>query len=99
MPRGHAPRRRGAEAGKLTKLCKVALEPATPTLDIARQAFRAALEAIDPNDLAEWGKANPNQFFTILLKLIPEAELRGDDFADVSDTPLSEAEWARHNGE
>jgi hypothetical protein len=84
----------------LTKSCKAtASEPSALMLDIARQAFMAALEAINPNDLAEWGKTNPNQFFTILLKLIPEGELRGEDFADVTDTPLSEAEWASRAGE
>jgi hypothetical protein len=84
----------------LTKLCKLAApEPATPMLDIARQAFRAALEAIDPNDLAEWGKANPNQFFTILLKLIPEGELGGKVVGEFSDTPLSDAEWTSRAGQ
>jgi hypothetical protein len=84
----------------LTKLCRETVtEPSALMLDVARQAFMAALVAINPNDLAVWGKTNPNQFFTILLKLIPEGELRGQDFADVSDTPLSEAEWVSLAGE
>jgi hypothetical protein len=68
-------------------------------LDSARKAFLAALARLQPSDLADWGKSNPNQFFSILLKLIPEAELRGDpDVADVSDVPISEAEWASRAG-
>jgi len=75
---------------------RTALAPdsATPMLDSVRQAFLDALEAMEPNDLADWGKANPNQFFTTLLKLIPESELRGVDLAEVSEQPISEAEWA-----
>ncbi|HXQ09848.1 MAG TPA: hypothetical protein VN805_02495 [Caulobacteraceae bacterium] len=70
-------------------------ETETPMLDSVRQVFLAALAAMEPKDLADWGKANPNQFFATLLKLIPESELRGADVADVSETPLSEEEWAR----
>jgi hypothetical protein len=68
-------------------------ESAAPMIDIARQVFLAALAQIEPKDLVAWGKANPTQFFATLLKLIPEDELRGADFADVSDTPMSESEW------
>jgi hypothetical protein len=66
----------------------------TPMIESVREAFLAALAEMKPEDLSGWGKANPNQFFATLLKLIPETELRGVDFAEVSETPISEAEWA-----
>jgi hypothetical protein len=78
----------------LTRRAHEARRPqAQPMIDSVRQAFLAALAAMEPNDLVTWGKAHPNQFFALLLKLIPESELRGADFADVSDTPIDEGEW------
>ena len=70
-------------------------------LDAARQAFLAALARMQADDLADWAKTNPNQFFSTLLKLIPEAELRGEQaaLADISDVPVNEAEWTRRAGD
>jgi hypothetical protein len=67
-----------------------------------RKAFLAAFETMGgPKSLAGWGKENPNQFYAMFLKLIPEADLRGVPAADVSEaplSPLSEGEWSSRAG-
>jgi len=59
-----------------------------------REAFLAAFETMGGVErLTRWAADNPAEFYAMFVKLAPPPAEAGGAAADVSETPLSEAEW------